>query len=141
MRFVEHMRNEVMELYSVKQDREDILQALDTLKAIEQCSVLLLACYKNDTAVIHDDTVDWSIAAKDVEALELMSIGASIENMLIRAQSLGISSLWCGDVLYAYQFLKKYSEFPVVSAICFGYSNNTSQKHTRKTFAEIFKWL
>lgn len=137
-KFAKQMRDELNELYSAKPDREDILQAFDTLIPIEQCSVLLLVCYKNNTTAIHKDNVDWNISAKDIEALELMSIGASVENMLLRAQALGVSSLWCGDVLYAYNFLKDYSEFPVVSAICFGYSNDISHKHIRKALDEVF---
>lgn len=137
-KFTNQMRDELNELYSAKPDRADILQAFDTLIPIEQCSVLLLVCYKNNTTVIHKDNVNWNISAKDVEALELMAIGASVENMLLRAQTLGVSSLWCGDVLYAYNFLKNYSVFPVVSAICFGYSNDISQKHIRKNRDDFF---
>lgn len=140
-RFTDQMRAEIMKLYSEKPDRRDVLEALDTLAPIEQCSVLMLVCYKNNSIVIHDDGIDWDMAAKDVEALELMSVGASVENMLLKAQSLGVASLWCGDVLYAYQFLKSYSEFPVVSAICFGYAEYVPKRSERKNFKDVFKFI
>lgn len=139
--FSEQMRMEVTKLYDEKQNRHDIFQALDTLVPIRQCSVLVLVCYKNDTVVIHDDNVDWNMHARDVEALELMSIGASVENMMLRAQSLGVSSLWCGDVLYAYKFLRTFSKFPILSAICFGYSDEIPQMPVRKDFDEVFQIL
>lgn len=140
-RFSEKMRTEIMELHYAKPERKDILQALDTLKPIEECDVLVLVCYRNDTVVIHEDNVDWDISAKDVEALELMSLGASVENMLLKAQSLGVGSLWCGDILYAYQFLKSYSDLPIVSAICFGYSDYISVKPIRKKINEVFQFI
>lgn len=101
-KFAEQMRSEIISLYSQKPDRHDIIEALDTLGPIEQCSVLVLVCYKNNTAIIHDDGIDWNMSAKDIEALELMAVGASVQNMLLRAQTLGVDSLWCGDILYAY---------------------------------------
>lgn len=133
------MRDEITQLYLAKPNRKDILQAMDTLKPLEECNVLLLVCYKNNTVVIHDDNVDWNLSAKDIEVLDLMSVGSSIENMLLRAQSLGVASLWCGDVLYAYQFLKGYSKFPIVSAICFGYTDEIPKKATRKNVNEVFR--
>ena len=135
------MRAEIMKLYAQNLDRKDIIAALDTLEPVEQCSALVLVCYKNNTTAIHDDGVDWNMSAKDVEALELMAVGASVQNMLLRAQMLGVASLWCGDILYAYQFVKKYSEFPVVSAICLGYSNDPPQKTARNSFCEVFKFI
>ncbi len=140
-RFAEQMRAEIMRLYSLKPDRQDIIGALDTLEPIEQCSVLVLVCYKNNTVVIHDDGIDWSMSAKDVEALDLMSVGASVENMLLKAQTLGVASLWCGDILYAYQLVKKYSEFPVVSAICLGYADYIPSKTVRNEIHEVFKFI
>lgn len=139
--FTEQMRAEIERLYSKKPDRQDIIGAMDTLLSIEQCSVLVLVCYKNDTVTIHDDGIDWNMSAKDVEALELMSVGASVENMLLMAQSLGVSGLWCGDILYAYQFVKNYSEYPVVSAICFGYSESTPLKTNRNKIGDVFKFI
>ncbi len=140
-RFAEQMHAEITRLYSQKPDRQDIIGALDTLEPIEQCSALVLVCYKNNTVVIHDDGIDWNMSAKDVEALELMSVGASVQNMLLRAQTLGIASLWCGDILYAYQFVKKYSEFPVVSAICLGYAEYMPPKTARNEIHKVFKFI
>lgn len=131
------MYNQAKELSDLKKERKDIIQSFDTFKVIKQCSVLLLVCYKNDTIIVHDDGVDWNMSARDIEALELMAIGASVENMLLRAQELGISSLWCGDVLYAYETLKRYSSYPVVSAICFGYSDDQPSKPKRKEINEV----
>ncbi len=140
-RFSNRMRAEILELHNQKPDREDIVRALETLTPIEQCSVLILVCYKNNTTVIHDDCVDWNMSAKDVEALELMALGASVENMLLEAQALGVASLWCGDVLYAYRFLKSFSDFPVVSAVCFGYTDHTVEKPLRKELKAVFKLI
>lgn len=141
MKFSQKMRSEIRSRYSESPNRQDIYQAMDTLKPIEECSVLVLVCYKNDTITIHDDGIEWNMSAKDIEALELMSIGASVENMLLRAQSLGVASLWCGDILYAYNFLKSYSNYPIVSAICFGYGAYVPEKTVRKEFNETVRFI
>ena len=65
----------------------------------------------------------------------MQSVGAFIENMLIEAQSLGIGSLWCGDVLEvdieAARLLGTES-YPV-AALLFGYENNGIFRKKHKT--------
>lgn len=130
------MENEINGLIIKKPQRQDIKASLDTIAIIRQAPVLVLVCYENNMVKIHDDGVNWNIAAKDIEAVDIQSIGAAVENMLLQAEALRIGSLWCADILYAYQSVASYSKYPVLSAVCFGYKNRVSKSPTRKSMEE-----
>ena len=80
---VDNMENEIKELVLKKPTREDIRLSLETIKIIRQAPVFVLVCYENNMVQIHDDGVNWNIAAKDIEVVDILSIGAAIENMLL----------------------------------------------------------
>lgn len=134
---VNSMREHIHAQIDRKPDRKDICASLETIDIIEQVSILILVCYECGMVEQHDDGVDWQIFAKDIEAVELQAIGAAVENMLLKAEELGIGSLWCADILYAYDVVSKYSERPVVSAICLGYKNEFPKIRAKKSISEM----
>lgn len=131
------MREEIARLAQEKPDRTDIPMSLVTMDIIEQAPVLILVCYAYNLVEHHDDGVNWEIAAKDLEAVELQSIGGAVENMLLKAEELGIGSLWCADILYAYGVVSQYALFPVVSAVCLGYKAEMPKARDRQDISEI----
>ena len=133
---VSSMKREINALYQKKNDRKDIKESLLTMKSIEEAPVLILVCYQFGMVEVHDDGVNWCISSSDIEALELQSIGAAVENMLLKAEEIGIGSLWCGDVLYAYKTISAYSEKPVVSAVCLGYAEEHPPARDRKSIKD-----
>lgn len=136
-KMISSMKAEIFNLIEKKPDRKDIRESLETMEIIEHVPVLVLICYKCGMVECHDDGVDWEISAKDIEAVELQSIGAAVENMLLKAEELGIGSLWCADILYAYRTVAKYSDGPVVSAVCLGYRKETPKPRKKKTVSEM----
>lgn len=134
---VDSMRKEIHMQIKEKADRMDIQASLETMDIIDQAPVLILVCYEWGMTEQHDDGVNWQMAAKDLEAVELQAIGASVENMLLKAEELGIGSLWCGDILYAYGTISKYSELPVVSAVCLGYKDEMPEARAKKSVSEL----
>ncbi len=131
------MRNYIHMQIKDKAGREDIYASLETMDIIEQAPVLILVCYECGMVKQHDDGVNWSIAAKDLEAVELQAIGAAVENMLLKAEDLGIGSLWCADILYAYEIVSKYFSRPVVSAVCLGYKDEMPTVREKKKISEM----
>lgn len=73
------------------------------------------------------------------EKIDLLSIGAAIENMLLTATELNISSLW----ICATNFIKKDIEklidtnLELCCAIAFGYSKQKDNQITKKQLNEI----
>ena len=131
------MRNCIHMQVKEKADREDICASLETLDIIEQAPVLILVCYEYGMVKQHDDGVNWPIVAKDLEVVELQAIGAAVENMLLKAEELGIGSLWCADILYAYEIVSKYSSRPIVSAVCLGYKDEMPTVRVKKKISEM----
>lgn len=131
------MRDHISLQIKEKAYRQDIYASLETIDIIEQAPVLILVCYEHGMVQQHDDGVNWQIAARDLEAVELQAIGAAVENMLLKAEELGIGSLWCGDILYAYEIVSQFSTRPVVSAVCLGYKNEMPINREKKKILEM----
>ena len=135
-RLVSSMEREINALYQSKKERKDIRESLETMRIIDKAPVLIIICYQYGMVKIHDDGVNWCISSSDIEALELQSVGAAVENMLLKAEEMGIGSLWCGDILYAYKTIAIYSKKPVVSAVCLGYAEESPPARPRKSIEE-----
>ena len=68
-----------------------------------------------------------------------LSVGASIENALLRATELGISSLWVYDLIIAHKELKQmyFSGGEFMSALLFGYEDKKLPRAKKKSLDEI----
>jgi nitroreductase len=77
------------------------------------------------------------------ELVDVQSIGAAIQNMLLAALDLGIGSLWICDILFAYTELLEWmgESGQLVAAISFGYPNESPAARPRKAFDEVVRWV
>jgi nitroreductase len=77
------------------------------------------------------------------ELVDVQSIGAAIQNMLLAATDLGIGSLWIADVLYAVTELKVWlkEEGQLVAAVSFGVPDERPDARPRKSLDEIVRWV
>lgn len=68
-----------------------------------------------------------------------LSVGASIENALLRATELGISTLWVYDLVVIEEELKQryFKEGLFISAICFGYEDKVLPRAQKKSLEDI----
>ncbi|MGD8399130.1 MAG: nitroreductase [Anaerolineae bacterium] len=75
--------------------------------------------------------------------VNIQSIGAAIQNMLLAAQDLGIGSLWICDVFEAYDELCKWlgAEGQMVAAVSLGYADESPGARPRKSVDEVTRWL
>jgi len=75
--------------------------------------------------------------------VDTQSIGAAIQNMLLRAEELGLGTLWIYDVFFAEQpineLLGRTDE--MVAAISIGYADESPAARPRKPLYEISTWL
>jgi len=76
------------------------------------------------------------------ELVDVQSIGAAIENMLLAATDLGIGSLWIADVLCAVTELKTWlkEEGQLVAAVSFGVPDESPDARPRKPFDEVVRF-
>ncbi len=77
------------------------------------------------------------------DVVDIQSIGAAIQNMLLAAQDLGVGSLWICDVFYAYEELSAWLGEPgqMIAAVSLGYADESPAARSRKPVEEVTRWL
>ena len=77
------------------------------------------------------------------DLVNVQSIGAAIENMILAAQDLGLGSLWICDVLYAYEEFRELlgEKGALVAAVSFGFPGESPEARPRKSMAELARIL
>ncbi|MDD6292047.1 MAG: nitroreductase family protein [Lachnospiraceae bacterium] len=136
-RLIQEIRCILEEKIQKNPGRIDVEMSMETVDVMDHAPVIVFVGYDYGQVEIHNDGVDWPMSALDIEAVELQSIGAAVQNMLLKAQDLGIGSLWCADILYAYDWIKRYFQKPVVSAVCLGYRLEEPERRSRKDLESV----
>lgn len=74
--------------------------------------------------------------------MDVVSVGACIENMILRARDLDIASLWIGYILNIEEELKnKFAlDKQLISAVALGYTDHFPSKRPRKELNEVSEW-
>jgi nitroreductase len=77
------------------------------------------------------------------DVLDIQSIGAAIQNMLLAAVDLGLGSLWICDVFIAYKELCKWlgEKGEMIAAVSFGYADESPAARPRKPMGEVVREL
>jgi nitroreductase len=84
-----------------------------------------------------------SIEQTFMDVVDVQSIGAAIQNMLLAAQDQGLGSLWICDVFYAYEELRTWlgEEGQMIAAVSFGYPAESPVARPRKPASELIRWI
>jgi nitroreductase len=87
--------------------------------------------------------MDHSVDEMIDDVVDIQSIGAAIQNMLLAAQELGLGSLWICDVFYAYEELAQWlgESGEMIAAVSLGYPGEAPAPRPRKTMDEVVRWL
>jgi F420 biosynthesis protein FbiB-like protein len=77
------------------------------------------------------------------DLVNIQSISAAIQNMLLAAQALGVGSLWICDVFYAYEELRTWlgEEGEMIAAVSLGYADESPGARPRRTVDQVARWL
>lgn len=145
-RFVVVQENKRAEMVRVM--REGIAnlkaQGIDTGSAPWTAKVMAQAPV---TVFVFNAEVEGLIPEKPIPALtwelvNVQSIGAAIQNMLLAAQAQGVGSLWIGDIFMAYRELCAWLEetHELVAAVSFGYPDEQPEARPRKSVDEVTTW-
>jgi nitroreductase len=108
-----------------------------TVKVMEQAPVTVLIFnpqgvrpwVAHSTGQMFDDVVD------------IQSIGAAIQNMLLAAQDQGLGSLWICDVFYAYEELCSWlgEDGELIAAVALGYADEHPSARARKPVTDVVR--
>ncbi|MFA6836042.1 MAG: nitroreductase family protein [Fibrobacteraceae bacterium] len=86
--------------------------------------------------------LSFTLEEKLFETANVQCIGASIENMILTAESMGIGSLWICDIYFAYDricsWLKTDNE--IIAAVSFGFPDERPPKRPRKRIEACTEW-
>ncbi len=77
------------------------------------------------------------------DVVDIQSIGAAIQNMLLAAQDLGLGSLWICDVFEAYVELGEWlgEKGQMIAAASFGYADESPDARPRMPVDEVTRWM
>ncbi|MGC9393422.1 MAG: nitroreductase family protein [Anaerolineae bacterium] len=76
-------------------------------------------------------------------SVDVQSIGAAIQNLLLAATDMGLGTLWICDVFYAYVELCAWlgETHQLVAAVAVGYPDEEPNARPRKAVEEVVRWL
>ncbi|HUT18263.1 MAG TPA: nitroreductase family protein [Anaerolineae bacterium] len=75
--------------------------------------------------------------------VDVQSVGAAIQNMLLAALELGLGSLWICDVFYAYEELCEWlgETHQMIAAVSLGYADESPGPRPRQPVDEVTRWV
>ncbi len=123
---------------SLPLSKNGLPDAFHTLKIMRQAPVLIIILNTNGVSIFEKIGVDERVT----EICDSLSIGASVENMLLRATELGIGSLWIANTCFAYKELVEYigTEQQLVGAVALGYADEFPNARPRKELENIVEF-
>lgn len=113
--------------------------AYNTLRIMREAPVILVVLNTNGRTPYEEIDTDHRIS----EICDTLSIGASIENLILKATELGLGTLWIANTFFAYPELVEYigTKYPLVSAIALGYPAEEPNARPRKPLEEILEFM
>ena len=107
-----------------------------TLKCMKEAYNIVFIVNPNG----RDIEEEWTPADKIHELSDVQAIGAAAQNMALQATSMGIGSLWIGNIFFAYEELHEWlGEGEMVMAISFGYPNHNPCPLARKSEDDVIE--
>ena len=118
--------------------KHGIPDAKNTLSIMEEAPIIIIVLNTNGKTPFNEVNTDDRIT----EICDTLSIGASIENMLLKATELGLGTLWIANTCYAYKELTDYLEttHQLVGAIALGYPAEMPTQRPRKKTEDIVEY-
>ena len=109
-----------------------------SFRIMESAPVTIFVFDSKDNAPWPEQTVMERI----MRIVDIQSMGGAIGNMLLRAQELGLGSLWICDIFAAYEplcaWLKRDSL--LVAAVSLGYADEAPAARPRMALDELVEW-
>jgi len=109
-----------------------------TLKVMRQAPVLIIIENTNGSSPYEDIDTTRRIS----EICDTLSIGASIENMLLRATQLELGTLWIANTCFAYNELATHIgiQGQLVGAVSLGYADENPKARPRKALEDVVEY-
>jgi len=100
------------------------------------------------TVFVFNPFVEYEQSLQSVEdvlfnVVDVQSVGAAIQNMLLAAWDLGVGSLWICDVFYAYEELCEWlgETHQMIAAVSLGYADESPDPRPRQSLDQVTRWI
>ena len=112
--------------------------AFNTLRIMREAPVIIIVMNTNGKSPYKVISTDERVT----EICDSLSIGASIENMILKASEIGLGTLWIANTCFAYDALMEYIGLPgqLIGAVAVGYADEQPAERPRKTVSEIMEY-
>lgn len=112
--------------------------AENTFRIMREAPVTIFVFDPDETAVWKERT----LLERVFGIVNVQSVGAAIENMLLRAQEMGIGSLWICDTFSAYRELCEWlgRDSLLVAAVSLGYPDEQPAARPRLPMGDLVEW-
>jgi len=118
--------------------RGGLADAFHTMQIMHKAPVLILVLNPDAGSPFEPQNP----VSRFAEIADTLSIGAAVENMLLKAASLGLGSLWIANTCFAYPELTTYlkTDAQLVCAVSLGYPDEAPAARPRKTPEEVTEY-
>lgn len=115
-----------------------ISDAKNTLRIMKEAPIIIMVINTNGKSPFCEINADDRIT----EICDTLSIGASIENILLKATELELGTLWIANTCFAYSELTNYLNIinQLVGAIAVGYPDEQPLPRPRKAIEDIIEY-
>ena len=118
--------------------RAGLADAMNTLRVMRAAPVLILVVYPQGSDPMQ------ALGAQDHagELVDVLSIGAAFQNMLLAARQQGLGSLWIANTFFAYPELMAQIKTAgtLMGAVALGYADEAPPARPRKPMEEIVEY-
>lgn len=119
----------------LSESRWGLADAMNTMRIMKQASVIIFVFDEEFTSPFQEIGPDRHVT----ELVNTLSIGAAVENMILKATQIGLGTLWIGNTFYAYRELRKIlqTDRQLLGAVAVGIANEDPQPRPRKSVEEV----
>lgn len=112
--------------------------AVNTLRIMQEAPVVVMVVNPYGKSPFSGITADERVT----EIIDSLSIGAAIQNMLLKAEELGIGTLWIGNTCFAYPELVDYMQVKgqLIGGVALGYANEMPEARPRKNLSDLVEY-
>lgn len=134
----EGLKKEQVEHLLLPKSAFGLPDAFNTLRIMREAPAIIIVMNTNGKSPYKVISTDERVT----EICDFLSIGASIENMILKATEIGLGTLWIANTCFAYDALMEYIGLPgqLIGAVAVGYADEQPKERPRKTLLEIMKY-
>lgn len=132
------IQREEKEMAMFPDSKDGIPDAKNTLRIMREAPIIIVVENTNGSNPFDEIDADRRIT----EICDTLSIGASIENILLKAEELGLGTLWIANTCYAYPELVTYLNIKgqLIGTIAVGYADEKPAARPRKKLEDIVEY-